>query len=423
MANGVDPTKSGVSSESSTLSSVSKPVEKNLKPIGQHVTIGDKTYDTGTEEYRKLYSEGNIRPEIRDKETGEATYDFGLLPEFEVSTLSDETRDKRVEEFKKQYHESQNAWKKGTVHEWASKAFEGEKPTPDHLKPVYYKGEYHSPTTVKFHKKHGRFPWQKTFKEAVMDPIHTGLDVAGMTPGVGIIPDLINAGLYGIEGDVENMSYSGAAAIPFAGLFSTPAKYVNKALKPVSKSFSNVGKKLSKNTPNVSTTKPESSVFADGPRRYHNETGMEGIEIANMELDAMKKLGKQLDDEYSYFNYGDFTADNAKFHGVVGGRPVAEVELPTGNTQMFYKSSGLAGKKGIGVGGTTEGLWQPYGGHVNMPNSQFGRGKGFNKQWFIKDGGYKDWYGSKSFKGISDNLDRIAQEGKWDMSDMLRASE
>ena len=248
----------------------------------------------------------------------------------------------------------------------------------------------------------------------------------GFLPGVGEVIDAKNT-----VQDLRKGDYSGAAmnaagfVLPFV-----PGKAIKKFFRgaektPAPKSIpsSNRLPISNKNTPNVSTTKPESSIFADGPRRYHNETGMEGIEIADMELNSMKKLGKQLDDEYGYFDYGAITPDNARFHGTTGGRPVAEVELPTGNTQMFYKSSGLAGKEGVGVGGTTEGLWQPYGGHVNMPNSQFNRGKGFNEQWFIKDGGYKDWYGSKSFKGISDNLDRIAQEGKWDMSDMLKASD
>lgn len=247
----------------------------------------------------------------------------------------------------------------------------------------------------------------------------------GFLPGVGEAIDAKNTIQDLKEGDWGGAAMNAAGfLLPFV-----PGKAIKKFFRgaetptPTMPSSSNRLPMSNKNTPNVSTTKPESSIFADGPRRYHNETGMEGIEIADMELNAMKKLGKQLDDEHGYFNYGDFTSDNAKFHGTVGGRPVAEVELPTGNTQMFYKSSGLAGKKGVGVGGTTEGLWQPYGGHVNMPNSQFGRGEGFNEQWFIKDGGYKDWYGSKSFKGISDNLDRIAQEGKWDMSDMLKASD
>ena len=47
-------------------------------------------------------------------------------------------------------------------------------------------------------------------------------------------------------------------------------------------------------------------------------------------------------------------------------------------------------------------MWQPYGGHADI---------GGNKGWFIKDKGYENFYDSKSFRDISDNLDRIAVQG------------
>jgi hypothetical protein len=47
--------------------------------------------------------------------------------------------------------------------------------------------------------------------------VHTGLDVAGLLPGVGAVPDAINAGLYAVEGDYGNAALSAAAAIPGIG--------------------------------------------------------------------------------------------------------------------------------------------------------------------------------------------------------------
>ena len=77
---------------------------------------------------------------------------------------------------------------------------------------------------------------------SVMDYIHGGLDVAGMVPVLGAIPDLINAGIYGGEallaGDDPTreqalglMALSGAAAVPMFGQAATAAKYVTKAGK------------------------------------------------------------------------------------------------------------------------------------------------------------------------------------------------
>ncbi|RWU17030.1 hypothetical protein DM813_27075 [Pseudomonas alkylphenolica] len=47
--------------------------------------------------------------------------------------------------------------------------------------------------------------------------VHGGLDVLGFVPGLGAIPDLINAGIYAVEGDAVNAGLSAAAVIPFAG--------------------------------------------------------------------------------------------------------------------------------------------------------------------------------------------------------------
>jgi hypothetical protein len=40
------------------------------------------------------------------------------------------------------------------------------------------------------------------------------LDVLGFVPGLGAIPDLINAGIYAAEGDAVNAGLSAVAAIP-----------------------------------------------------------------------------------------------------------------------------------------------------------------------------------------------------------------
>ncbi|MBV9789708.1 MAG: WXG100 family type VII secretion target, partial [Chloroflexi bacterium] len=52
---------------------------------------------------------------------------------------------------------------------------------------------------------------------SVMDVVHGALDVAGFVPGLGAVPDLINAGIYAIEGDLGNAAMSGVAAVPIIG--------------------------------------------------------------------------------------------------------------------------------------------------------------------------------------------------------------
>ena len=57
---------------------------------------------------------------------------------------------------------------------------------------------------------------------------HEVLDVAGMVPVLGVIPDAINAVAYLAEGDYVNAAISGAAMIPVYGQGATAGKYVAK---------------------------------------------------------------------------------------------------------------------------------------------------------------------------------------------------
>lgn len=47
--------------------------------------------------------------------------------------------------------------------------------------------------------------------------VHGALDVAGFVPGLGAVPDLLNAGIYAAEGDMANAAMSAVAAVPAFG--------------------------------------------------------------------------------------------------------------------------------------------------------------------------------------------------------------
>lgn len=68
----------------------------------------------------------------------------------------------------------------------------------------------------------------KVFWEATKDVVHIVLDGVGLIPVVGEVADLINGGLYLLEGDGVNATLSFAATIPFAGWSATGAKYAIK---------------------------------------------------------------------------------------------------------------------------------------------------------------------------------------------------
>ncbi len=68
------------------------------------------------------------------------------------------------------------------------------------------------------------------YKGAALEAIHLALDGAGMAPGIGIVADLINAGLYALRGDFLNSGLSLLSGLPIVGQGVTAAKYGNKAL-------------------------------------------------------------------------------------------------------------------------------------------------------------------------------------------------
>jgi hypothetical protein len=98
--------------------------------------------------------------------------------------------------------------------------------------------------------------------------------------------------------------------------------------------------------------------------------------------------------------------DMVNYHGTYSGRPIVEVKMPDGSSEMFYKSSGWAKKAGAADNGTTEGMWQVYGGHADDSNN-----------WFMKDDNvhvpglsYKDYYGSNTFRGMAENMDKTLMQ-------------
>lgn len=67
--------------------------------------------------------------------------------------------------------------------------------------------------------------------EAVLDGIQLALDAAGLAPGVGAIPDLLNASISALRGDWGAAGLSVLAAVPVIGDAATAAKFAQKGVK------------------------------------------------------------------------------------------------------------------------------------------------------------------------------------------------
>ena len=146
-------------------------------------------------------------------------------------------------------------------------------------------------------------------------------------------------------------------------------------------------------------------------------------------LNGLRYRGALLDD--MGFDANTLQPEDIRVLGQSGRRTIVEVSLPEGMKQVFYLSSGRGRKAGIG--GTTAGQWQPFGGFMDNISPRSGN---VIPRWFIKDADYltlpdgsnlveksADWlernqeivsqarlYGSASFTEISERLDELVEK-------------
>lgn len=264
------------------------------------------------------------------------------------------------------------------------------------------------------------------------------LDAVGATgiPVVSEAGDLASAAVSASRGNYDDAALSLAGfMVPFVGGVATKqtVKFANKTemADRINLAMKNKDWKVidtdPRFTPEVKAELAKSSDKLKNLRQQHTlEYGQKflGNKSPQQALKDMKNLGYKLDK--SGFDPKKLTSKDVKYIGSSSGRTIVEVKLPNGEKQLFYKSGGTAGKKGEGVGGTTEGLWQPYAG-----NDQRG--------WFVKDGidpksgkllndpdapayeGYENYYNSNSYRGIANKLNEL--ESGFDMSEQVLKSQ
>jgi SCP1.201-like deaminase len=73
------------------------------------------------------------------------------------------------------------------------------------------------------------------FFDGVMGVVHGGLDGLGFIPAAGAIPDLVNAGIYGLEGKGDDALWSMGAAVPLFGDGAKAGKIVKESVEAATK--------------------------------------------------------------------------------------------------------------------------------------------------------------------------------------------
>ncbi len=95
--------------------------------------------------------------------------------------------------------------------------------------------------------------------------VHTGLDVAGLVPGLGEPFDLANCGLYGAESNELDAGLSCGSAVPIAGYGATGAKVAKRG-----KEAAEAGTKTAK----VADDLPLGKLRYTGPSRWKSGAGL-----------------------------------------------------------------------------------------------------------------------------------------------------
>tara|TARA_R110002073_G_scaffold72537_1_gene177570 strand:+ start:589317 stop:591101 length:1785 start_codon:yes stop_codon:yes gene_type:complete len=90
--------------------------------------------------------------------------------------------------------------------------------------------QYFSMECAILKSENSNWPDWKIYLYASKEMIHISLDIAGMTPGVGIVFDVLNGLAYSIEGDGINATISFASGVPIVGQWFAGARIAKKVV-------------------------------------------------------------------------------------------------------------------------------------------------------------------------------------------------
>lgn len=160
---------------------------------------------------------------------------------------------------------------------------------------------------------------------------HLLLDASGLIPGIGAGPDLFNATWYAAEGDIENATLSGAAAIPLVG-YGAAAIKTGKTMAKGAHVMSGATKETSKTTKKIAKTSKKKHPSSAGSmneqvRRGQAPKGIRSVHGANTNVAGSKP--------HVHFKNGTSLNSDGTIHDKKGGIP-----NPTKEERRWLKAHG-----------------------------------------------------------------------------------
>lgn len=220
----------------------------------------------------------------------------------------------------------------------------------------------------------------------VLDDIQDKLETAGMIPGVGVVPDVINTGISAARGlsaklsddkkgqleAAKNMAIHMASAMPIGGFFAAGSNKLKKMTSKVSTFNKSKVDEYGVNRNFRKSTDPSQFGGTKQPWESHSN-----------ELKKVGEFSKNLDEFKAANPSWNTSRKNFKYLGSKSGRDMIEINTPVGN-QTFYRSTGGGGKAG------SKGSWIPFQGYKDIMTN-----KGLKKDWFMKEGTEANFLGNK----------------------------
>ncbi len=163
--------------------------------------------------------------------------------------------------------------------------------------------------------------------ESLLDGIQLALDAAGFAPGVGAIPDVLNAGIYFLRGNRAEAALSLLAAVPVVGDAAAAGKIIYKGAKIAQKTQK--AQKIGKSAKSVSPVKERGSHNAIdelAKKRIEKTSNGNKNDIYQSHRERFAEAGKSSTKKYEETKIYEIRTSERK---VSGGGNVKETKITT----------------------------------------------------------------------------------------------
>jgi hypothetical protein len=157
----------------------------------------------------------------------------------------------------------------------------------------------------------------------ISGPVHFALGAAGFIPGLGAVPDLLDAGVYALEGDAINAGLSLGAAVPLAGDAVKAGTIATKAGKQVAKA---AAERVAKEAAEKAARETAERLAKEAAEKALKE---------KLEREAKEKIAREAAEKKVRKETGEAATEGAKKEGKDGAKVKNKGKLKCGEYGQY----------------------------------------------------------------------------------------